>query len=304
MTITEPDAPSEKLLDAIDALAAKVCTREWILHLYDVFIERGFVSIQARLDFFEAVYGPTANELDIQRQLHFADFKKKSEEVTDELSRSYIQPGIEPPLELFEQILSDPALCVYTKGTNLRRLFPQRWEEYIARFEPLRQRIEEAEMLEERTLSKLWGDKPAVQLYDKDKIPLRKAVYNSVIADAFAPFGFVKRRRKRGLDVLQRLLNARYEVVIDPDPVTFLFESYDRGRRNGLQLSLCPCLSEIDPSGRKIPVRFSRPWFSNYAIDRSLCFHDTRSLEVAIRALALSYEVLGAPFDEIVRELG
>ncbi len=162
----------------------------------------------------------------------------------------------------------------------------------------------------QRTLCPLWGAHEPVRFaHHEALLSLRKEVYNSVLAHAFAPLGFTKRNRKKGVDVLYKPLTDRLAVVIDTDRPNLLRltrdagPDYDERPGGALTLNWLPHLGEADRRRHK-PLTYLRYSRNSYASTCYDSFVDPQSLEIAIRAHALMYELTLANNEEVITTHG
>lgn len=266
-----------------------------------VYVQRGFVSVQAQIDFHNRVFGPRSYENFLQSQADPAAFERSRDRSNalyaslgeaERTSRSALDA-------MWNDVLEDPLLGGYTKSSILQRFFSARVDELVA---PHMQAIEEARLEEQRRVCTLYPE-PGVPLFDDEKIGLRKEVSNAVMADAYGALGFTMFKRRRGLDIYCKALTPSHAVIVELDPV-LLEKHYQEWARSAVQRPMMP-LDRICYLGSPRKADNTR-WLTFVPINNCVAsmgwrYYDTRSLEVAIRAGALWYELTIAPFEQAIR---
>lgn len=273
-----------------------------------IFIERGFLSVQAEIDRGEDLCGEGSYSLFVNQQSHpekIDEWRNIEDDIHRELVSAYESQGKPIPEDYFARILGHAGLSCFGKEKILQRHFPDKYFELKARYLLI---LREARLAQQQRLCTLWGSKPPVRLHQKEAISLRKEVMNSVMADAFGSLGFVKRNRHLGVDVFHKPLTQRYAVVVAPDTRSLQDLTRDYGEEyddwtGGLSLNWLIYLGSADKFNNMNWYYFT-PVFVSHASNQTRRYNDTHSLEVTIRAEALLYELLTAPFEEIIRKHG
>jgi len=273
------------------------------------FIARNFLSVEALIQRDEKLFGEGSYEKYVYVSTHLEridEWRTISDGLHRQLVDEYEAKGQKPPLKYVKQILSHTEIPHYSKQRLLRRHFEQQYEELIAKYRPM---LQEKAQEERRLLCSLWGDYEPVRLMmDKDLIPLRKEVFNTVMADAFGALGFEKRNRRKGVDFYFKPLTARYSIVVATDIPNLERIVYDPGPENdkhsvGIRLNW---LTHIGSANKKDKTAwfFFYPLPQCYASEIYLDFKDPQSLEVCVRAYALYYELTIGTFEDIIRKYG
>ena len=273
-----------------------------------IFIERGYQSVQAEIDRGEDLCGKGSYSLFVNQQSHpekINEWRDIEDNFHRELVSVYESQGTPIPEAYFARIMGHEGLSCFGKEKILQRHFPDKYYKLKARYLPM---LREARLVQQQRLCTLWGSKPPVRLQQKEAIPLRKEVMNSVMADAFGSLGFVKRSRRAGVDVFHKPLTKRYAVVIASDTRSLQEVTRDYGEEyddwtGGLSLNWLTYLGSADKSNN-INWYYFTPVFVSHAFKQTLRYNDTHSLEVSIRAKALLYELLTAPFEDIIKKHG
>jgi len=268
------------------------------------FVRRGFVSVQAQIDFQNRVFGPRSYEIFLETQTDPTRFERYRDHVNETFSSLAAAEGSPAgvPERAFSEVLADPDLGS-GKWSLLGRFFPDKLDQLML---PHMSALEAARMEEQRRICKLYSE-PGMRLFDDESMGLRKEACNAVLADAYGALGFVMFKRKRGVDVYCKPLTPSHAVVIEFDPV--LFERHYSGwRRSSVQRPTMPldrvCYLGSPRKGDKTRWVTFLPINNCIAASMGRSYDDTRSLEVAIRADALWYELTIAPFEQAVREHG
>ncbi len=270
------------------------------------FIDRGFITVQAAMERDQKVYGKSCYERMVYEVIHpecIDEWRDKQDNIVQMLYGEYECNGKKTPKKYFKEILLRDDLSCYAKKDLLQRFYPDFLDERLAVYQLM---LHEKALEEKKRLCKIWWDRPVERLLDNQSIPLRKEVFNSVIADAFGVYGFVKRSRKRGLDIYHKLINEQYAIVVEVDYKTLVRVSQDLGPdfdidvHGGLGLDWIYSVASADKKNNMVFYYF-RPFYYAYS-DGCLRFRDTQSLEISIRAAALNYELTIAPFEDVIRD--
>lgn len=270
------------------------------------FVRRGFVGVQAEIDFMQRVFGPASYGafLEVQSSPEaFERFRAYDSQVRERLELARSSSSSDPE-ETWAAILNDQNLPSHSKTTFLKVLSSARYEALLMPHIPP---LLAAQKEEQANVCKLYSE-PATPLYDKSTVTLRKEVCNSVMADAYGALGFKMLKRKKGVDVFTKVLSSKYAVIIEPDGI--LLDKPCPWRRSSpavywplVQYDQFCYLGSPNKQGREQYFTFS-PIMNCVAASRLSRYDDTRSLETVIRANALWYELTIAPFERSVTEMG
>jgi hypothetical protein len=270
------------------------------------FIRRGFVSVKAEIEFFHRVYGPKSYEVFLESQANetgFESFRTYDGEVLAKLSAAE-RSSPSDLNALWGEVLEDSQLDCFSKQGKLRRFFPSRID---ALLEPYLPALMEAVREEHRQICRLYRE-PPILLRDSETAPLRKEVYNAVMADAYGALGFSVFKRKRNLDIYAKVLTPDYAIIVEADAT--VLQRHHSGMRTSptaywpLMIidSTCYLGSPKKQDARRWMTFL--PVSNCIASDRRSRYEDTSSLEVSIRANALWYELTIAPFEHFILEYG
>ncbi len=269
------------------------------------FIRRGFVSIQAEIEFMNKVFGSASYDVFLEiksSSQSFENFRSYDDDVRGKLA-SARNTSDTAYKAMWDKILHDPHIPSFSKSNFLAIMSQEKYDALISPHVPL---LLEARKEEEKNVCKLFPE-PAIPLHQKSATELRKEVFNRVMADSYGPLGFEILRRNKGVESYVKTLTAEYAIILEPD-VVLMDKDYSRQWTSALiywpliPFSRSLYLGSPKKKDRHRYVSFL-PIANCIAADRLNRYDDTRSFEVMIRASALWYELTVVPFEDSVREL-
>lgn len=266
------------------------------------FVSKGFLTIAALIARDEVLCGKGSHDF-----LRIYQFDKELRDSAVSAERAAYKKygeleklhGFPLPQSMVQAIWLEPQLTAFVKQVLLRRYCQNELDE---KFAPHRAAIVAATAEEQKALSKCWGDKELVRFFTRDSVPLRKEVVNTVLADALGPLGFVKRASKQGVDSYQKQLGSKHVIVFEEDPINLEYFGWDKGVDYGASsysaLKLDTRVYVTTTSKGPAQQLFSHVnQCLAYACTTYRHYFDTRSLEVALRAQVLLYEMFVAPHE-------
>lgn len=298
------DLPPKLLNELNEAFKTQIWPHQ--SKLDDIFIERGFYSVQAAIEEDESIFGKEPYDLFVYQSTHpetLVEWRDKEDEFCNYLVNNYESQDIPIPNSCFEELLARKDFSSWTKLTLMARFFREEYELFIEKNDAnLRKRAED----EREHICKTFKGEQAKYLVEESAIPLRKEACNAVMADAFGELGFEKRQRKRGVDIFHKPLSEQYAVIVNIDirlleEVTSSYPTYnDFRRRPQLQFYWYIYLGSANKKDNSRLYNLGYPKTPTYGSITCNRYHDTHSLEVVVRAAALFYELLGAPLEKVI----
>lgn len=268
------------------------------------FIERGFSSVRAQIEFIGAVYGPHAYAVDLEThssQQTFLRTRALAEEV--EARTAALSDGFgDEADQLWTSIAKDARLPSFVKRDAFRAISEERYGALIA---PHVLVLKQALINDQHTLCTIYSE-PAISLYSKDRTNLRKEVLNATMLEAYGALGFEPFKTKQKVRSFIKRVSPQYSIVIQPDIVA-LNGDYSAREQYESPLIYWPlisydrsCLLTSADGGTKILHLGSA--IRCIALERASSYDTTLSMECMIRADALWYELALAPFErELIR---
>lgn len=270
------------------------------------FVRRGFVGVQAEIEFINAVYGDSTYETDIDVHSSADAFQRYRviESEALKLMRAGLTGAPEERANLWDEFLRDPRLPSFLKRTILRSLSNTKFEALVSRYIPF---LRDALAKERGELCTIYPGSP-IALHDAEMIPLRKDAINAVMSEAYGVLGFKLFKRKKGVGTYFKALTSDYGVFVEPDTAAIERKSIDVAATtqnvywpsipSEIWCYLAPLKNQTKSNSIAL-VAGARC----VASGRREGYDDTKSLEVMVRANALWYEINIQPFEKSVSAL-
>lgn len=265
----------------------------------EIFINSGFQRVGAKIDLMKSVFGPNSYDAFINslaNEEFFEIVRRWESEIRGVISKSDL--GVDSVRnDLWDMVALDDRLPGPAKEALLSEISLSR---YRAALEPEIDAFKSAIELEKDSLC-AYCERPDLPLFGRDLIGVRKSVWNEVAGNIFSNLGFSVKRKTQGLPVFFKPLTGNYLIKIECDAPTFL-KPFVGSKPRWVYwplLRIDVCFSLVAATDLKSDLlKFS---INNCvaATQRSL-YEDSRSLEVAIRANALWYELMVLKFSESI----
>lgn len=271
----------------------------------EIFISRGFLSVRAEIELMQKLYGVGSYDLYLDAHSShesFERYRQHANQVREKMTIAKSQS--ESSLAaMWNDVKSDPKLSGVSKNGFLRIISKSRFDELNL---PHSLDVRNAYQEEQRGLCKLTSDS-TTQLHNSQFAELRKSVCNAVMADSFARLGFVELRKSKGVSLYCKKVTSRCSMIVEPD-VVLMERNYPASHASDtvywpqVPFDMIKYLGGGSQKDRSRSFLFAAP-ANCIAINKMTAYDDTRSLEVAIRANALWYEICIAPIERLLSDL-
>ena len=267
------------------------------------FIERVFLSVQAHMECEELICGESSYEQYVYQQLHpdrISEWKEVDDGYHRNLCDNYEATEKGKPLSYCHDILSDPRICCSSKLKLIQRHFPDQYDELLESCLPI---IRKAEEDEQKQLCRVVSGAERIRLFDKESVPIKKKLYNTIMADALRVYGFKKRKRNKGLDVFHKRISDDHAIILYFDRLSIEAVKQDMGEDyDGIYSALTlDWYYYVGSANHKVNEKryVFYPFVRPLALEIYSRYRDNYSLEVSLRAIALLYELMVLPFEKI-----
>lgn len=263
------------------------------------FNRRGFVSVQAEINFLNQAFGSESYQRFLECQSDTDAFERHRALEMDMHARLAAAElaGVDELDSLWKEVLTHSGLGGLSKQSMLRRYFPERLD---ALLKPLLPPLLEAQRREQRDICRLYPE-PKVMLFDKQTSVLRKEVCNAVMADTYGKLGFEIFNTKKGVNGYSKKISEEYAIFVEID-LPLLEKTYSEHRSSEtVYWPMIPFDRTIylgsPKATKKMWVTFP-PIHNCISAGRRERYDTTRSLELLIRADALWYELTISGFEK------
>ncbi|MGH8082302.1 MAG: hypothetical protein ACREP7_17130 [Lysobacter sp.] len=159
------------------------------------FVRRGFIGVQAEIEFINPIYGPNTYGTDIEVHSSAEAFKhyRALECETLKLLRASLTRPPEERASLWNEFLDDARLPSFLKRTVLRSLSNTKFEALVSKHISA---LRDAFTKEKHELCAIYPGSP-ISLHDADMISLRKDAINAVMSEVYGALGFEAFKQKK-----------------------------------------------------------------------------------------------------------
>lgn len=266
------------------------------------FIEAGFVGVQAEIDLFSITFGRDSYESllkfhsseDCRREV-----VKRIEFIRDTFSE---YEGTDKIESLASQLVAERGIPGESKYSILRRYAPGILDEMFSPHMPeYRQKLQEQAQLVCKTFPP-----PSENLRPQSTSSSRKEIFNRVSSEVFSDLGFSLAKKKRGLNSYTKRLSKRFTLEFKIDHGSFEIDyssNRDFPSRYWGAIALDRHLNVIcHDDGVDSELMGLGMADGSVAEHRSVHYDGSCSLEVAIRAYGLWYEIAVKPIENLLLE--
>jgi hypothetical protein len=268
------------------------------------FIQLGFSGVEAEINLLNRALGERSYDAFIEAQAS-VDVMSEAQMRDEELRTKFADANQrrESANELIGKVVEDSILPGQFKYSILKRYAPNElemlFESHMLQFQ---KKISE----ERERICKLYSS-PCVDLHDKKNVSIRKEIYNDVAIDAYSRIGFSQQKKLRKMCVLSKPISPKLALVIEPDVILFEKDYSSSSRADSTywhDIPICQFIKLVDISNSQSEPLIEFDVVPNsIAATRLFRYSDSCSLEIAIRAHAIWYELTIAPFEETLRNL-
>lgn len=257
----------------------------------EIFVGRGFSSIQGEMSLATAVFGSDSYQRFIKNQ-SFPEFFVAAKERESELGvrlAEWNATSREEVSKAIELILDDPILDFLRKRDLFVRFFPEQLGQMLSVHLPAYQESVEQEV--ENLCIVTRG--AAIDLKGGEAIVARKQIFNEVARDAFAKIGLSVAGEKDGLLHFSGVGNdgAKFSAQMEPSSLTRIYLTYMWPTIRYWPLMYFSLVVKKRVKGEKKAAIMMPPGVQSLAALRLGKYEDSHSLEIAVRALALWIEL-------------
>lgn len=286
-----------------------------------IFIERGFTTVRYQLEFLERYFGAEKQKNEANLLSDSAIIKKMAEssrilrQRLADLERNSAEGTITE--DHWADIRARNDLLSSEKLDICQRWFPRIYHQLTMNELPF---LKEAKYEEIHNICRLYL--PPCQALSgsastqRELVAARKNTYNKIITEVFSVLGFTEFKMKSGLLVLRKYIANDFFMTVETDAlsmerksITILQYAPDSEgnpvaveQDNILTLDNFTYLAFFEDEKIQKLVSFSNPGYA-HATYLTRKYKDTCTLEVALRARALWYELTVLPFEKKVIEI-
>lgn len=265
------------------------------------YVRRGFVSIASEIDLMEQAYGSGSYDLYLKinsDENSLNAYRRHEGLAWEKIKNFHFDEGLEFD-DLWNEILHDRGLPSFSKEALLSQLSRSKFEDFLL---PYIEDVAQSYVTEKTKICKTYLNSVSC-LSGLEAKKIRKNVWNSVGEDVFGRLGFTVDRKSGGLFVFAKKISDRRAVFIECDKKSIAMDfNRDRGLFTywpvlKIDVFSYLCSTRGNDSGKV--MTFSRR--GCLAANRMALYDDNQSLEVAVRANALWYELVTARFEDMLR---